>query len=90
MSPQMPSTQPLNLCSFTARTRQIQQEPSPRGGQRRDTRVDCPPCQPPTANRWGRRRNSSGHLCNSTKIQKELMVTISYTTQGKVRRQDKH
>lgn len=45
----------------------------------------------PIINCWGRRGNSSEHLCNPTnKIQKELMITISYITQRKVWRQDKN
>lgn len=42
----------------------------------------------PTTNCWGTRRNSE-HLCNPTKVQKELMITVSYITPGKIWRQAK-
>lgn len=88
MSPKVPSTQPRDLCSFTAQTHQTQQEPSVRDGQRGPCVAVRADGLSPTTNCWGRRRNSE-HLRNPTKIQKELMITVSYITLGKIWRQAK-
>lgn len=88
MSPKVPSTQPRDLCSFTAQTHQTQQEPSVRDGQRQPCVAVRARGLSPTTNCWGRRRNSE-HLCNPTKIQKELTITVSYITLGKIWRQAK-
>lgn len=78
----------MDLCSFTAQTHQTQQEPPARGGQRGPRMAVCILGLSPTTNCWGRRRNSE-HLCNPTKVQKELMITVSYITPEKIWRQAK-